>query len=135
MYEHVNLADLEPHEWRAPTARSRPSRHGPHRGRATVGWSANRGSAKPVTRFGWNRRRARTLRRRSDPVWRTGQSHGCPGVSDGVRTADEGSGFITIDAATVDRSRLPASLETTADDRTLAKQFVGSPKEGPPGDR
>ncbi|NHN63303.1 dipeptide ABC transporter ATP-binding protein [Haloarcula sp. JP-Z28] len=50
-----------------------------------------------------------------------------------VRTADEGSGFITIDAATVDRSRLPASLETTTDDRTLAKQFIQeAPKKALP---
>jgi peptide/nickel transport system ATP-binding protein len=41
-----------------------------------------------------------------------------------VRTAGDDSGFITIEAATVDRSRLPASLEPTVDDSTLAEQFI-----------
>ncbi|MFU1779810.1 dipeptide ABC transporter ATP-binding protein [Haloarcula japonica] len=50
-----------------------------------------------------------------------------------VRTADSDSGFITIEAATVDRSRLPESVSTTADDRTLAKQFIQeAPKKALP---
>jgi len=52
---------------------------------------------------------------------------------DAVRTADDDSGFVTIDAATVDRSRLPGSLETTADDTTLATQFIReAPKKALP---
>ncbi|MCJ0619989.1 ABC transporter ATP-binding protein [Haloarcula hispanica] len=50
-----------------------------------------------------------------------------------VRTADSDSGFITIDAATVDRNRVPDSVSTTADDRTLAEQFIRkAPKKALP---
>ncbi|EMA20157.1 dipeptide ABC transporter ATP-binding protein [Haloarcula argentinensis] len=50
-----------------------------------------------------------------------------------VRTVDSDSGFITIEAATVDRSRLPESVSTTADDRTLAEQFIQkAPKKALP---
>jgi len=41
-----------------------------------------------------------------------------------VATDADGSGFIHVDSATVDRSNLPKSLDTAADDTALARQFI-----------
>ncbi len=93
----------------------------------TVGLVGEYGSGNSVTALSGGYP-SRPGRRRRRPVWRTWDSTRLSRqYPKAVRTADEGSGIITIDAATVDRSRLPASLETTADDRTLPAAHQEAP--------